>query len=214
MAKTLILTNEQLNEIIDGTPYLDLTDNGLPDNIHSNETTEGGGGVKGVKPHTSDEVGKWMGQSTNNWSTTRGGSARLGGIPIVGMGQLEEVYTKKDFEEKMLKEMNSQLKGMNMTATIPNPNDPENPIVISGQENELAKQKTIAKQNGDKQTYDALNRTLSAQRERIKSGKKTRAAAGMPNQFQKPGGTRNNGGKAHTPKNDNLIHTFNPLNNN
>ena len=211
MSRTLILTEKQLNEIIDGTPYLDTTDKGMPENMHLNQTSVTGG-VKNPKPVTSDEIGKWEGQSTNNWSTNRGGSGKLAGIPIAA--PLEETYTKKEFEAKMLSEMNDQLNGITMTASMPNDSNPASPIMISGKEGKLAKEKTLAKQRGDKQTYDAISRTLDGQRRRIWSDKKAKEAAGMPNQFQKPGGTRNNGGKAHSKKNDSMIHVIQPIDNN
>lgn len=211
MARTLILTEKQLHEIIDGTPYLDTTDKGMPENMHLNQTTVAGG-VKNPKPITSDEVGEWEGQSTNNWTIHGAGAGKPSGIPIAA--PMEESYTKKDFEEKMLNELNDQLNGINMQAAIPNQNNPSDPFTISGKEGKLAKLKTQAKQSGNRQAYFAIDKTLRAQRERIKSDKKAKAAAGMPNQFQKPGGTRNNGGTAHTKKNNNLITVIQPTDNN
>ena len=216
MARTLILTEKQLNEIIDGTPYLDTTDKGMPENMHLNQTSISGG-VDTKDPKfkpTTDNVTKMMGPPTNFWpgsKCTSGG--RPAGIPVAG-GALEESYTKKEFEEKMLNELNSQLNNINMTATMPNDDNPANPFTISGKEGKLAKLKTQAKQSGDRETYFAIDKILKAQRERIKSDKKAKAAAGMPNQFQKPGGTRNNGGKAHTKKNNDFIHVIEPIDNN
>jgi len=216
MARTLILTQKQLNEIVNGNgAYLDNT-NPVPDNIHLNqEFVSGGIDTKDPKfKPTGDKVVDMMGEPTNFWPGSKCSSGgRITGIPIAG-GALEESYTKKEFEEKMLNELNSQLDNINMTATMPNDDNPANPFQISGKEGKLAKYKTLAKQSGNKEAYAAISKTLDNQRARIKSDKKAKAAAGMPNQFQKPGGTRNNGGKAHTKKNNDLMHVIQPIDNN
>ena len=209
MAKTLILSEKQLNEIIGGTPYLDTTTKGMSPNIHSNEVTVTGG-IENDKVITGDEIGKWEGQSTNNWTIHGAGAGKPSGIPIVGMGQLEETYTKKDFEKMMLQELNDQLANMNMSASLPT-GEPGNSFQISGKEGKLAKYKTLAKQSGNRQAYMAISKTLDNQRARVKSDKKAKAAAGMPNQFIKPH-AKNTGGTAHTKKN-NLIHVIEPENN-
>ena len=215
MARTLILTDKQLNEIIGGTPYLDTTESGMPENGYLNQTTSSGG-VDTKDPRfkaNTDNVVKMMGPPTNHWpgsKCTSGG--RITGIPVAA--GISESYTKKEFEEKMLNELNDQLNGINMQATIPNENNPSDPLTISGKEGKLAKYKTLAKQSGNKEAYFAIDKALKVQRDRIKSDKKAKAAAGMPNQFQKPGCTKNNGGKAHTPKNNNLIHVIEPTDNN
>lgn len=216
MAKTLILTQEQLNEIIDG-PY--LTNDKTGDNIHLNEPSIEGGGVKEPKmadgmPPMTDTVVKMMGPPTNHWPGPGfgGRGSRMSGIPTAA--GLEETYTKREFEKKMLNELNDQLNGIDMTAVIPNPSDPTNPTLITGSENMLSTQKNRAEQSGDTIKADAIGKTLDAQRNRISSGKKMRSQMGMPNQYQKPGGTRNNGGKAHTPKNNNMIDVVQPVDNN
>lgn len=211
MAKTLILSQKQLNEIIDGTPYLDVTDKGMPSNSHSNEV-DVTGGVKSPKPITSDEIADWAGQSTNNWTIHGAGAGKPSGIPIVGMGQLEEVYTKKDFEKMMLQELNDELNNLNMSAEV-STGVPGESFTISGKEGKLAKYKTLAKQSGNREVYMALDKALNAQRARVKSDKQTKANAGMPNQFIKPH-NKNTGGKAHTKKNNSLVHVIEPIDNN
>ena len=210
MAKTLILSEKQINEIIDGTPYLDTDDKGMPENMYLNQTSVTGG-IKNPKPITGDEISKWEGQPTNNWTIHGAGAGKPSGIPIVGLG---EVYTKKDFEEKMLMEMNSQLNNINMNVSIPNDNNPNQPFNLNGKEGKLAKYKTLAKQSGDRETYAAISKVLDSQRARIKSDKQTKAAAGMTNQFQKPGGVKKNTGTAHTKKNNSLISVIDPQENN
>ncbi len=218
MVKTLLLTQRQLDEIINGTPYLDTTGNGMPSNIHSNEVSVEAGGVE--EPHTpydkaptTDDITKMMGPPTNHWPGPGfgGKGSRSSGLPIAaGLG---ESYTKKEFEKMMLQELNDQLNGITMTATIPNQADPTNPTVISGKEGKLAKDKSEALARGDKQTAFAIDKALSAQRNRIKSGKEVRTQMGMTNQYQKAGGTKNNGGTAHTAKNnDNMVQVFEPNN--
>ena len=201
MAKTLILSEKQLNEIIGGTPYLDTTTKGMSPNIHSNEVTVTGG-IENDKVMT---VIKEIAASIDKNS-----AGKPSGIPIVGMGQLEETYTKKDFEKMMLQELNDQLANMNMSASLPT-GEPGNSFQISGKEGKLAKYKTLAKQSGNRQAYMAISKTLDNQRARVKSDKKAKAAAGMPNQFIKPH-AKNTGGTAHTKKN-NLIHVIEPENN-
>ena len=145
-----------------------------------------------------------MGAATNNWGIGGGrrGTIVHGYNAGVGMpvAALEETYTKKDFEAKMLAEMNSQLNGINMTATQMNPVNPANPMVIQGKETSLAKRKTEAKQNGDVEQYKAVSKALDAQRNMVKQRKQTNQALGMPNQFQKAGGTKDQSGTAHTAK--------------
>ena len=204
MGKKLIISEEQLEEIIGG-PYLKEpgTDNGMADNAYSNEVVTAGN-VDDPRPAIGDEIQQNMGAATNNWTI---GGGRRGNIVHgynagVGMpiAALEEVYTKKDFEAKMLAEMNSQLQGVNMTATQINPANPANPIVIKGQESALAKRKTLAKQSGDVEEFKAVSKALDAQRNMIKQRKKTNQQMGMENQFQKAGGTKSQSGTAHTPK--------------
>ena len=216
MAKTLILTQEQLNEIIQGSSelgaYLNTTGNGFPPNGHSNETTVTAGGVEGDdhlpngKKPTTDDVTDMMGPPTNHWPGPgfggRGG--RVSGIPTAaGLG---EVYTKRDFEKKMLQELNDQLAGVEMTAAVPNPSDPANPTLVTGDENKLSTELSRAKQSGEDLTAGAIQKTLNAKRGQIKNQKEINSKVfGMPNQYQKAGGRRNTGGKAHTPKTDNMV---------
>lgn len=206
MAKKLVISEEQLEEIINGTPYLNApgTDNGMPENIYSNEIVTAGN-VDNPVPQTTDRVQKWAGRSTNNWTVGGGqrGTVVNGYNAGVGMpvAALEEVYTKKDFEAKMLAEMNQQLNGIKMTATQVNPANPANPIVMKGNESALAKRKTLAKQSGDVEEFKALDKTLSAQRQMVKQRKQTNKNMGMENQFQKAGGTKDGLGTAHTAKN-------------
>lgn len=214
MAKTLILTDKQLNEIIDGSPYLDDVQDSMPENGYLNQQTISGG-VDTEDPKfkpTSDSIGKMMGPPTNHWPGAKcTSSGRITGIPIAaGLG---ESYTKKDFEKKMLQELNRDLANITMTATIPNPDDPYNPKTITGDENMLSTRKSRAEKAGDEDTAKAIDVTLNVQRQRIKSGKKIRQQMGMPNQFQKPGGTKNNGGTAHTKK-DSTISVLDSTDNN
>lgn len=205
MPKKLIISEEQLEEIINGTPYLadKGTDNGMAPNAYSNEIVTAGN-VDNPRPATGQEIGKNMGAATNNWGIGGGrrGTIVHGYNAGVGMpvAALEETYTKKDFEAKMLAEMNSQLNGINMTATQMNPVNPANPMVIQGKETSLAKRKTEAKQNGDVEQYKAVSKALDAQRNMVKQRKQTNQALGMPNQFQKAGGTKDQSGTAHTAK--------------
>ena len=218
MGKTLIINKEQLDEIIDGTPYLDTTEKGnIPPNSHLNVTTTSGGvlpsdfadpktGKGHAKPYKTDDAADAMGPPTNNWSL-KGRTGQFGGIPIAA--PLEERYSKKEFEAKLLSEMNSQLQNITMTANITNQQDPNNPIQISGKEGKLAKEKTLAKQRGDVQTYNAISKVLDGRRQAIKNSKKINAQAGMVNQFQKPGGNKIMGnGQAHTKKNEPGIVTY------
>ena len=210
MGKTLIINKEQLDEIIEGTPYLDTTEKGdIPSNIHLNQVTTGGGvkptdavdpqtGKGHARPYTTDKAADAMGPPTNNWSL-KGRTGQFGGIPIAA--PLEERYSKKEFEEKLLAEMNSQLQNITMTANITDADNPNTPIQISGKEGKLAKEKTLAKQRGDTQTYNAISKVLDGRRAAIKNSKRFNAEAGMPNQFQKAGGTKIAGnGQAHTKK--------------
>ena len=210
MSKTLIISKKQLDEIVDGTPYLDDNEKGdMPQHMHLNQITTGGGvspanssdpstGKGHSRPATTDDVAGEMGPPTNNWSL-KGRTGQFGGIPIAA--PLEEVYSKKDFEQKVLSEMNSELQNITMTATLPC-EDGTN-INIIGKEGKLAKDKTLAKQRGDKETYNAISRVLDGRRAQIKAGKQARAAAGVPNQFQKAGGTKTTGnGQAHSKKNE------------
>ena len=224
MAKTILLTQKQLNEIIAGTGYFSdssASDVGLGSdeseskqgtNIYSNEISVTGGGVKHPqmptgKPVTSDDIEKMEGEPTNFWPGARsgtGGKVTMAGIPI-GTGFYES-YSKRDFEKKMLQELNDQLAGVEMTAAVPNPSDPTNPTLITGDENKLSTDLARAKQSGDKLTANAIQKTLDAKRGQIKAGKELRSKVlGMNNQYQKAGGTRNTGGKAHSQKNDSMV---------
>lgn len=205
MKKTLIISQKQLDEITNGTPYLD-TDNPCRLNAGSNEITTGGKisiGKEGLggadaRSATGDEIERSLGHATNYWYGA--GKTAKGAVPV-SCGGFMESYTKKDFEAKLLSEMNQALNGVTINVIQPNPQDPYNPITYQTTEEDAAKRKTIAKQNGNIEEFKALDKALKVPREMVKAQKKTKTEAGMTNQYQKAGGSKDVGnGKAHTSK--------------
>ena len=201
MGKTLVIDEEQLREIIDG-PYLEDSDDN--DFIYHNIVATGGGVSPsdfGKKPEIADDAAEEMGKNTGFWPNTRGDATRSGlGVMT---GYVCETYNKKEFEAKILSELNSRLAHKTMTVPVRD-NDGNIVNTVQGSENMLSKRMHDDKKRNPRE-YKAIRDELDRQRGLIKATKKANTAAGMANQFQKAGGTKTGFGTAHTPKAENIF---------
>lgn len=190
MAKTLVVTEEQLNEIINGTPYLKNNTDGVPEHIYSNETFASGPSDIVDEPATTKKIADML--TPDSTTLHHKGSTAPGGY------RMAESYSKKDFEKKMLQELNKDLAGKQMTVVIPNQQDPTNPFTMTGDENYLHVAEIRAEKEGNKTVSDAIGQKLDAERRGVKDWKKTLSKMGIKQQIRPH--QKNKGGKAHTPK--------------
>ena len=213
--KTIIFTERQLNEITGGDfSYLDgMNDGKFPGN---NEVTVGQNtSVSGPAPTIGNKVSKQMGSSDNWYTMSRG---RILGVPLM--------CSKKAFDRMMLSESNSELEGdfftfdpttlrkLNMTrdsSTRGKGSIALNNLIEKGgmsytEATTLKNRMEHMDHNSDEYfnlggdaLYEFINNTLQAKTSAITNRKKVRTAAGMTNQYQKAGGSKDVGnGKAHT----------------
>ena len=203
MGKTLVINEEQFEGITNGGFY--AGDEGDNKYLGHNIVTVGGGVSPsdfGKKPEIADDLADELGKNTGFWPNTRGDSTRSGlGVMT---GYMCETYSKKDFEAKMLSELNSKLANKVMTIPVRD-NDGNIVSTIQGDENELNQRMRRAKKNNNTKEFKAIRTELDRQRGLIKATKKANAAAGLGNQFQKAGGTKDGFGTAHTPKDDSSL---------
>ncbi len=178
------------------------------DFLHHNIVTVGGGVSPSdfdEKPEIADDLADELGKNTGFWPNTRGDSTRSGlGVMT---GYMCETYSKKEFEAKMLSELNSKLANKVMTIPVRD-NDGNIVSTIQGDENELNQRMRRAKKNNNGKEFKAIRTELDRQRGLIKATKKANTAAGLGNQFQKAGGTKDGFGTAHTPKDDTSLNLY------
>lgn len=169
MSKTLVIREDQLDEIEGGNyAYLDDTGSDVPKNIANNEVmVQPTRGAK-VQP-TTDDVAKHA--ARNNYFGFGWSNGNLGSY---GRGITNEIYTKKEFVEKVLNETNNALNNINMSVTD------QNGQVHIGDENAISTQETRARQRGDKETSKLLQQTLKNYREPVKAQKEMRKKLGLP----------------------------------
>jgi len=185
MVKTLIISQEQLNEVLDGDVYY-LADETSFGKIGNNETMINPLSDANTETVTGDKISRWMGKSSAYFGP---GSSDHSYRTVGLMREDDKEYTKEEFDELM--EINQGLKNIHMTSVD------SNGKVVDGNESVLAKHKTEAKQRGDKKAYEALSQTLENHRAITKRRKETNKALGLPgNQYHKApkklGGLPNN----------------------
>lgn len=189
MSKTLIIREDQLNEIENGnSAYFDNLGGDFPEYIGNNEVTTGSDEKMPPKMQTTtDDVASFKAKDSYFGFGWNNGYAR----------GLREIYTKKEFEEKILKETNNALNNINMNSVD------GNGVLHTGDENAISTQETRARQRGDKETSKALRQTLKNYREPVKRQKELRKKLGLPvinnnpitksiNTFQKKGHHKDN----------------------
>lgn len=169
MSKTLVIREDQLDEIEGGNyAYLDDTGSDVPKNIANNETMIQP--TRGAKvPPMTDDVANHAARNDYfgfGWSN--------GNLGSYGRGITNEIYTKKEFVEKVLNETNNALNNINMSVTD------QNGQVHIGDENSISTQETRARQRGDKETSKILQQTLKNYREPVKAQKEMRKKLGLP----------------------------------
>lgn len=192
MGRTLILSQRQLNEIMDGDmSYLDglnsetAQEGDVPEYMGHNQVTVNG--LTAKRNSTGKDLSDTMGDPENPY--VLGTRTHTGSI----VGPMLEKFTKKEFEKAILSEINTGLNGQNMTATFnENPLNPQDAQTIQGNESVLAKHKTEAAQSGDVTQFNALNNVLKTRRDAANRSKKLMKNLGIGTKPQ---------GKAHTPKN-------------
>lgn len=96
-------------------------------------------------------------------------------------GYIAETYTKEEFEKLAMDENNQQLNGIQMTTTL---NTPQGTVMINGDENKLSTDLTRAKQAGNKELANALQKTLDNRRKPIRQRKKTLSNIGVQGQYR------------------------------
>lgn len=150
--RTIIITDRQLEEVLGGdATYLDAADTDTREYSGHNEITTGG---PDAEPQTADNFSKEMGKNTNWWISNARHGIAAGTVLIC---------SKENFSKMTLDELNQGLQNLNITSVVSSDGTPVEKI--EGDEAKLAMRKTRAKQRGDKEEYDALNRTLKNRRD-------------------------------------------------
>lgn len=222
MSRKVYITEEQLNEILNGS-YLD--DSASDGNIKDagNEITTNP--LKGGEPVTSDEYAKERGKRDVLMGRYRDSG---GVIPAAGALTMEN---KKKLQEVAdgVKNKNYKVSGPLRDTMLRNYKSTNGRTIgtkrleklLSDQgasENYLSNLLSDIKSGkmsqdeiqllGGKDFIDWMDRNIKNRQSMDAGMKKTQHDMGMSNVYQKEGGTRNNGGTAHTPKDGGNITYF------
>lgn len=215
--KTLILSQKQLDEIVGGnSAYLDNLGNDFAENanneIYSGDKLDG----KDAEPYTTDQHAHERSLDYGPWIPGGRGGTKSAMVYTNGM----IACSKKDFERSVINETNSNL--INNTYgddknRVTNTNastlkwrygaakkkaQSSDPTI---RQQGISTMKTMEKNNPNLAQIESQYNAAMNNDANLKQSAKNR---GQQNVFQKPGGTRNNGGAAHSQKN-NITITYN-----
>ena len=215
--KTLILSQKQLDEIVGGnSAYLDNLGNDFAENanneIYSGDKLDG----KDAEPYTTDQHAHERSLDYGPWIPGGRGGTKSAMVYTNGM----IACSKKDFERSVINETNSSL--INNTYgddknRVTNTNastlkwrygadkkkaQSSDPTI---RQQGISTMKTMEKNNPNLAQIESQYNAAMNNDANLKQSAKNR---GQQNVFQKPGGTRNNGGTAHSQKN-NITITYN-----
>ena len=224
MSKKIYITQDQLNEIINNGAYLDdaSSDGNVKDPGYMEITTNP---IPGGEPVTSDEFGD---EQCKNLFMGRYRSG-LGVYPAAGAFSLEE---KKNINEVADGVKNKRYKVSGpLRDTMMRNYQSTNGRTIGTKRLEKLLSDEGATENylsnllsdirkgdvsqeeiqllGGKQFVDWMSRNIKNRQAADEGFKESQHNMGVENVYQKAGGTRNNGGTAHTKKNGGTITYFN-----
>lgn len=216
------MREDQLNEILSGAYFDDASSDGNIKDVGQNEVTTNP--VKGGIGVTSDDFAK-----TQSRSVFMGRYRDNGGvIPAAGALTMEE---KKKIDEVAdgVKNKRYKVSGPLRDQMMKNYQSTNGRTIGTkrlekllsdegASENYLSNLLSDIKRGemsqdelqllGGKDFVDWMSRNIKNRQSADAGIKKTQHDMGMENVYQKPGGTRNNGGTAHTPKNNGTITYF------
>ena len=219
MSRKVYMTEEQLNEILDGSYLDDYSSDGNIKDAGNEITTNP---IKGGEPVTSDEYAKERGARDifmGRYRDNGGVYPAAGALTMENKKKLQEVAdgvknkrykVSGPLRDKMVRNYQSTngrtIGTKRLEKLLSNEGATENYLsnLLSDIKSGNVSQEEMQLLGGD-DFIRWMNQNIKNRQNMDAGIKKTEHDMGMQNVYQKEGGTKNGGGTAHTPKNNGTI---------